>query len=322
MGIEGFGLDLPAQRLRMPTLQLPSLVRYARQPRFQIDAAEAAFVRNVATEFTFPAGNDVNGGGAGGPAGGPAGNPAGSCNAGSPGGAPAGCTDGRGAAAGSQSDVYSADGQMPPLPRIERAAERDVPHPDFSRSQQPGHEQIVRDPATGKFYKVVMQEVPQPVPDVSQRELQLAQELNEQRRRADEVQAKLSRLESLIERIADNQNVNRPIATNSAAGVELSTSSYTAVTGPQQDLFGPPAVFSDSAFSTAPEAAAPPTRQYEAIKTSYQAPASGELDASAQTESRTQTHHAVAQPVTEVRPGGDNRLGGKLKQWFAFGTQE
>lgn len=318
VGIEGFGLDLPAQRLRMPTLQLPSLVRYVRQPRFHLDAQEAGFVRNVATELTFPAGNDLNGGGAGGPAGGPAG----SCNAGNPGGGPAGCTNGQGAAAGGQYDVYGTGGQMPPLPRVERAVERDVPHPDVGRVQQPGQEQIVRDLATGKLYKVVMHEVPQPQPVVSQRELQLAQELNEQKRRADEVQAKLSRLETLIERIAENQSPVQPGATTATANSMRPLPTTTAVTE-SRDLFGPPPmIFNEAGPSDQVVEDVKPVERYDAVKTSYQAPPSAVVTPEATSESNAPAHHSVSQPVVEVRPAGDSRLGNTLKRWFAFRTPE
>jgi hypothetical protein len=320
VGIQGFGLDLPAQRLRMPTLQLPGLVRYARQPHFEADAQNIGFVRNVATEYTYPAGND--GGQNAGIAGGPSVTPAGSCNDGTPAGTAAGCTNGQGAAAGGQYDVYGTGGQMPPLPRVERAVERDVPHPDVGRVQQPGQEQIVRDPATGKLYKVVMHEVPQPQPAVSQRELQLAQELNEQKRRADEVQAKLSRLETLIERIAENQSPVQPGATTATADSMRPLPTTTAVTE-SRDLFGPPPmIFNEAGPSDQVVEDVKPVERYDAVKTSYQAPPSAVVTPEATSESNAPAHHSVSQPVVEVRPAGDSRLGNTLKRWFAFRTPE
>lgn len=47
IGIRGFAIRLPAMQLELPTIQLPSLIRYRREPEMRMDAAYAPYVEGV-----------------------------------------------------------------------------------------------------------------------------------------------------------------------------------------------------------------------------------------------------------------------------------
>lgn len=337
LGVEGFGLHIPAMTLRMPTLQLPGFVRYRREPRMLIDAAEAGYVRNTATEFTYPAGNDSGQIASGAGVAGSSTRGAGSCSNMTPGGAAGGCTNGQGAANAVQPTdidaVYGADGQIPPPPRIERAVERSIMHPDLGDARrrtnsvsQQAEEQIVQDPATGKFYRVVMHEVAQPQPTSSPRERDLAQALEEQQRRAEQLQDQLSRLETLVERLADNKTSAQPSEVRSDAVVPFPPVGQTSSDAQAGDLFAPPSVPQASAFSNQIGYALEPATRHEALTASYvdppEAAGSSDADRLMTTNRRSFEHQVVPQPVGQLRPTGEMQLGGTLRRWFTYRAEE
>jgi len=141
LGIEGFGLHMPAMTLRMPTLQMPGLVRYRREPRMLIDAAEAGFVDRTAREYGVPGGTPESGT--------PPPPP------GQPESGPPSCT--KPYAALVPVDVGPIGAAVPPQPQPPSPrAVRAVAHPDFGMNA-PTQGQYMQDPTTGQIYQVVVQ---------------------------------------------------------------------------------------------------------------------------------------------------------------------
>jgi hypothetical protein len=56
VGVRGLGIRIPEIRLELPTVQLPSLVKYRRGPEMHVDSARAPFVAQPAAPFGFIAG--------------------------------------------------------------------------------------------------------------------------------------------------------------------------------------------------------------------------------------------------------------------------
>ncbi len=145
-GIEGFGVHIPSMSIRMPTLQLPGIVRYRREPRMLIDSSEAPFVRQSTRELTVPAGDNLVRQSA----------PDNSVPQSAPDNStrqssPDGCTRGVGM---SQPEIMPPDAPVPPQPA------RAGVYPNFGAIQASPDAQVVQDPQTGRFYRVVLQPMP------------------------------------------------------------------------------------------------------------------------------------------------------------------
>lgn len=265
LGIEGFGLHIPAMSLRLPTLQLPGLVCYRREPRMLIDAAEAPLTSQINRETTVPSPEST-------PAPVPESTPINSCISGSAAAAPVRIN-------GTQ--LVPIDpaviGVQPPAPPTPKAI-RTIAHPDVGAAN-PMNGQYMQDPTTGQIYQVVVQPAqvqlqpvampvqmpvqyqqvqyqtvaasaasypttPAPLPAVvptamhepitsaapahtfSQREAALMADLQATQQQAAQLEGELRRLESMVDRLAQAQPTVAP-----APAVQPSNVPFQSVSG-------------------------------------------------------------------------------------------
>lgn len=225
VGVEGFGLHFPAMSLRLPTLQLPSLVRYRTPAYMRLESANAPHTLHVQTQFGVDAPNTTIA----------QATPQSVPGQGTPQATPfrESCTQGSDAV--NQAGAVDSAGAMPTPPQ----PQRQYTDAELSQLQAPPGMQIVVDPATGRMYSVVLQPiaaapqafVPAPVavqapvptaqpmfapaelppapaappvatvaaPTITEREWMLLEALRNNEQRTQEMSAQVRHLESMIQ---------------------------------------------------------------------------------------------------------------------------